>query len=115
VGCARRRRAVGIVLLGTFASSAINPSGAQWLIHNGIAFFVKELAAGVGCATYAFVFTYAVLRLTNLVTPVHVGSEEERGPDAAELGEAAYTLEPAMPAPNPTVASHGRGRITQNA
>ncbi len=85
---------LGIVLLGAFASTAINPAGAQGLIHGGGAFFAKELAAGAGCAAYAFVFTGAMLRLINLITPVHVGTEEERGLDAAELGEAAYTFDP---------------------
>lgn len=84
---------LGIVLLGAFATTAINPAGAQGLIHGGGAFFAKELAAGVGCAAYAFIFTHAMLRLINLITPVHVGTDEERGLDAAELGEAAYTFQ----------------------
>jgi hypothetical protein len=33
-----------------------------------------------------------MLRVLNLITPVHVGAEEERGLDAAEFGEAAYTF-----------------------
>jgi Amt family ammonium transporter len=84
---------LGIILLGTFAGTAINRAGAQGLIHGGGGFFAKELAAGVGCAAYAFIFTYAMLRVIDLITPVHVGAEEERGLDAAELGEAAYTLD----------------------
>jgi ammonia channel protein AmtB len=44
---------------------------------------------------YALVFTYMMLRVLDLITPVHVGAEEERGLDAAELGEAAYTFETA--------------------
>ncbi len=84
---------LGILLLGVLASTAVNPAGAQGLIHGGGAFFAKELAAGVGCAAYAFIFTHAMLRVINLITPVHVGTEEERGLDAAELGEAAYTFQ----------------------
>ena len=63
------------------------------MIHGGGSFFAKELAAGVGCAAYAFMFTLIVLRVVDLITPVHVGAEEERGLDAAELGEAAYTFD----------------------
>jgi Amt family ammonium transporter len=55
------------------------------------------VAAVVGCAAYAFVFTYAMLRVIDLITPVHVGSEDERGLDAAELGEAAYTFDSPLP------------------
>jgi ammonia channel protein AmtB len=43
------------------------------------------------------VFTYAMLRVIDLITPVHVGSEDERGLDAAELGEAAYTFDSPLP------------------
>jgi ammonium transporter, Amt family len=86
---------LGTILLGVFAGTAINPAGAQGLIHGTGAFFGKELAAGVGAAVYALVFTYVMLRVLDLITPVHVGAEEERGLDAAELGEAAYTFETA--------------------
>ena len=46
----------------------------------------------MGASLYALAFTYAMLRVLNLITPVHVGAEEERGLDAAEFGEAAYTF-----------------------
>jgi Amt family ammonium transporter len=88
---------LGVVLLGVFAGTAINPAGAQGLIHGVGGFFAKEVAAVVGCAAYAFVFTYAMLRVIDLITPVHVGSEDERGLDAAELGEAAYTFDSPLP------------------
>ena len=89
---------LGVILLGAFAGTAVNPAGGQGLIHGGGAFFAKELAAGVGCAAYAFVFTYAMLRVIDLLTPVRVGAEEEFGLDAAELGEAAYSLDGPIPA-----------------
>ena len=92
---------LGIILLGIFAGTAVNPTGAQGLIHGGVSFFGKELAAGVGCAAYAFLFTYVVLRITDLITPVHVGAEEERGLDTAELGEAAYTFDGPIRAETP--------------
>jgi ammonium transporter, Amt family len=83
---------LGIILLGVFAGTAINPAGGQGLIHGTGGFFGKELVAGVGASLYALTFTYAMLRVLNLITPVHVGAEEERGLDAAELGETAYTF-----------------------
>lgn len=99
---------LGIILLGTFGGTAVNPAGAQGLIHGGGGFFAKELAAGVGCAAYAFIFTYAMLRAINLITPVHVGAEEEQGLDAAELGEAAYTFDTPTQAARPNVAAAGQ-------
>src|SRR5436309_2684073 len=41
---------LGIVLLGVFAGTAINPSGAQGLVHGSATFFGKQLAAGIGCS-----------------------------------------------------------------
>jgi Amt family ammonium transporter len=83
---------LGIVLLGVFASTAINPTGAQGLIHGSGAFFGKQLAAAAGCSLYAFVFTYAMLRVIDMITPVRVGAEAEEGLDAAMHGESAYAL-----------------------
>ncbi len=89
---------LGIVLLGVFAGTAINKAGGVGLIHGSGSFFGKQVAAGVGCSVYAFLFTYVMLRVIDFITPVRVGAEAEKGLDAAELGEAAYVFEP-PPAP----------------
>jgi Amt family ammonium transporter len=83
---------LGIVLLGVFAGTAINPSGAQGLIHGSATFFLKQLAAGAGCSAYAFLFTYAMLRVIDFITPVRVGAAAEEGLDASMHGESAYAL-----------------------
>ena len=83
---------LGIVLLGVFAGTAINPAGAQGLVHGTGTFFFKQLAAGAGCSAYAFIFTYAALRVIDLITPVRVGAEAEEGLDASMHGESAYAL-----------------------
>jgi ammonium transporter, Amt family len=83
---------LGIVLLGVFAGTAINPAGAQGLVHGSGTFFFKQLAAGAGCSAYAFLFTYVMLRVIDLVTPVRVGAEAEEGLDASMHGENAYVL-----------------------
>ena len=61
-------------------------------MHGSWAFFGKQLAAGIGCSAYAFGFTYAMLKVLDLVTPVRVGAEAEEGLDAAMHGEEAYAL-----------------------
>ena len=84
---------LGIVLLGVFASTAWNPNGANGLLHGGAAFFGKQLAAAVICSVWAFVFTYGMLWLINLVTPVRVNPQgQERGLDIELHGEEAYPL-----------------------
>ena len=97
---------LGIVLLGVFAGTAINPSGAQGLIHGTGTFFGKQLAAGFGCSLYAFLFTYAMLKVIDLITTVRVGEEAEQGLDEAMHGEIAYRLDEGLPVPeaDPTPA-----------
>jgi ammonium transporter, Amt family len=96
---------LGVILLGAFAGTGINPSGAQGLIHGTGGFFGKEVAAGLGACVYTFVFTFVMLRVIDWVTPVRVDGEDERGLDAAELGETAYTLDPPNESPPPAAAS----------
>ncbi|MDR0790422.1 MAG: ammonium transporter [Bacteroidales bacterium] len=82
---------IGTILLGVFASKAVNSSGADGLIFGGGSFFLKELAAVVISSAYAFGFTYALLWLINKITPVRVSEKEEmEGIDNAIHGEKAY-------------------------
>jgi ammonium transporter, Amt family len=83
--------ALGIVLLGVFGTLAFNPAGANGLIAGGGDFFLKQLAAIGISSVWAFGFTYAMLWLINLITPVKVDqTAEESGLDAALHGETAY-------------------------
>jgi Amt family ammonium transporter len=82
---------LGILLLGLFASTHINPNGAMGLIHGGGSFFVKEFVAVLGFSVYAFVFTYLALWLIDKITRVTVtGEEESLGLDEVLHGESAY-------------------------
>ena len=82
---------IGTILLGVFGSAAINPAGANGILFGNASFFMKELVAVVAASAYAFVFTYLMLALINLITPVRVSEEEERlGLDVSLHGEQAY-------------------------
>ena len=83
---------LGIVLLGIFASRAVNPNGGIGLVHGASSFFGKQVAAGLGCSLYAFAFTYGMLRLIDFVTPVRVTESEEGALDELMHGESAYDL-----------------------
>ncbi len=83
--------ALGIVLLGVFATTAFNPAGTDGLIAGNAGFFVKQLVAVAISSVWAFSFTYAMLWLIDKVTPVKVHqAAEESGLDAALHGETAY-------------------------
>jgi Amt family ammonium transporter len=81
---------LGIILLGVFASTAINPAGGVGLIHGSATFFVKQVVAAFACSAYAFAFTYVMLKVIDRVTTVRVGEEAEQGLDEAMHGESAY-------------------------
>ncbi len=84
---------LGIILLGVFASTAVNPAGATGLIHGSATFFGKQVVAGLGCSLYAFAFTYGMLTVINRITPVRVSDvAAEAGLDEHMHGESAYAL-----------------------
>lgn len=82
---------LGTILLGVFASKAVNAMGADGLWHGNSEFLIKQVAATAGAAVYAFIFTYGMLWLINMVTKVRVEEhEEDAGLDTALHGESAY-------------------------
>lgn len=82
---------LGTILLGVFASKEVNPAGANGLITGESGFFIKQVAATLGAAVYAFVFTFIMLKVINVFTKVRVAEDEEdAGLDEALHGEAAY-------------------------
>ena len=87
--------ALGIVMLGIFANKAFNPEGPNGLLHGDPTFLVKQVVAIVFSSFWAFFFTYAMLRIIDMFTPVKVEAMgEEIGLDESIHGEHAYeTLE----------------------
>jgi Amt family ammonium transporter len=80
---------LGTIMLGIFASSAVN--GQAGLLEGDSSFFGKEVIAAVGSCIYAFIFTYVMLAIINKITPVRVSEQEEiQGIDIAIHGEKAY-------------------------
>jgi len=81
----------GVVMLGVFGSTYINPAGSDGLYHGNSHFFWIQLLGILFSSVYAFVFTYVMLWIINLFTPVRVTQEEEeKGLDAILHGEEAY-------------------------
>jgi len=81
----------GSILLGVFASKAINGAGADGLIYGGGYFFIKQVVAVIAASVYAFVFTYLMLIVINKITSVKVKEEDEKlGLDDTLHGEKAY-------------------------
>ncbi len=86
---------IGIVMLGIFGTVTINAAGSNGLLHGGGEFFKVQLLGILISSIYAFVFTYGMLWLINLFTPVRTTAEEEtKGLDAFLHGEDAYAMDP---------------------
>jgi len=82
---------LGVLLLGLFATTSVNPAGANGLFFGGGSFFVKQAVAVLGFAAYAFIFSYVVLVLMDKFNQVRTTKEEETvGLDIALHGEEAY-------------------------
>ncbi len=83
---------IGVILLGIFASVAFNPGGGvDGLIAGNPSFFWKQVVAVLVSSVWAFGFTYGMLWLINLITPVKVTDKtEELGLDQGLHGEQAY-------------------------
>jgi Amt family ammonium transporter len=79
----------GTIALGVFASTAVNTQAG--LLEGDSAFFMKQVVAVVISAAYAFIFTYLMLAIINMITPVKVSDvDEEAGLDFSLHGEQAY-------------------------
>jgi len=83
---------LGSILLGVFASKAVNSVGADGLLFGGGAsLLVKQVVAVAAASIYAFIFTYIMLIVINWITPVKVDENTEKvGLDEALHGEKAY-------------------------
>ncbi|MBU1069281.1 ammonium transporter [Myxococcota bacterium] len=83
---------IGTILLGVFATRAVNPAVVtNGLFYGHASFFLTQTVAVIGTAVYAFVFSYGALWLINKITPVGTSQgEEEQGLDESLHGESAY-------------------------
>jgi len=82
---------LGTILTGVFAASAVN--GASGLIEGNMHQFGIQVLGGVTTAAFAFIITWASLKIINLFQSVRVTEEVEvKGLDEGLFGEQAYTL-----------------------
>lgn len=83
----------GVIMLGLFASKAINPAGADGLIYGGVHFFMIEVGAVLFASVYAFIVSFGLLKIIDRFTPVKVDAQtQSEGLDAELHGESAYLI-----------------------
>jgi Amt family ammonium transporter len=84
---------VGALLTGVFATTSVNPAGAEGLLYGNAKLLAAQLASVGATAGLAALGTAAILLTLRWLTglrPAHLG--EARGIDAIEHGEVAYAL-----------------------
>jgi Amt family ammonium transporter len=70
---------VGMVMTGLFASKAINSAVVEeGLVFGDPSLFLKHLLALVLVSAFAFGLSLALLKLTDLISPLRVSAEEEK-------------------------------------
>jgi len=82
----------GTILLGVFGSELVNPLEKGGALLNGnVHFFLTQIVAVAIASIYAFIFTYVMLMIINVITPVKVTEVDETlGLDETLHGEIAY-------------------------
>ncbi len=83
---------VGSLLLGVFASTAVNEAvGSDGLLFGGTGFFLKQLLGLAAVIVYSFVASYLLARLTKAITGLRVDEKAEiDGLDISLHEERAY-------------------------
>jgi ammonium transporter, Amt family len=84
---------LGALCTGLFATTAINPAGANGLFHGGSGQLLIQFIAVVGCFAYSFILSFGLLKLVDKVIGLRVSPDNENiGLDLTQHSEAAYTV-----------------------
>ncbi|MGA3109928.1 MAG: ammonia channel protein, partial [Candidatus Bathyarchaeia archaeon] len=69
-----------------------NAAGPNGLLYGNMYQLIIQVFGVVVVGSFAFVGTYVLLRVINVLTPVRVSpKDEDAGLDITQLGEEAYT------------------------
>ncbi|MGE4297973.1 MAG: ammonium transporter [Desulfovibrionaceae bacterium] len=82
---------LGTLALGLFASTAVNPNGADGLFHGNAAFFATQALGVFVVGMYTFGVSWVLLKAINSAFPLRMAARaEEEGMDTSEHNESAY-------------------------
>ncbi len=84
---------VGALLTGLWATTAINPAGADGLFYGNGMLVLKQLAAVAACAAFSFVVSWIILKVIDKTMGLRVDEDGENiGLDLTQHSESAYTI-----------------------
>jgi Amt family ammonium transporter len=83
--------ALGAILTGLFASSAINPAGKGWVADDNAGQMLVQLADVAGTFAYSAIVTWIILKLVDVMVGLRVSAQVEvEGLDINLHGETVY-------------------------
>jgi len=81
----------GVIAIGIFATTLINPAGADGLFYGNTKLLQHQLIAVAVTWIYSFVMTVIILKVLDAVIGIRVHNDEElEGLDISQHGEKAY-------------------------
>jgi Amt family ammonium transporter len=84
---------LGALATGVFASKAVNPAGADGLLHGNPRQLAIQAIAVLAVALYSVVVTWVLLKVLDVTVGLRVApEEEEQGLDRSLHGEPAYQM-----------------------
>jgi Amt family ammonium transporter len=84
---------LGALATGLWATTIVNPGGADGLFHGGAKLLLLQLIAVCSSAAYSFVLSYGLLKLVDKTMGLRVSADSENiGLDLTQHSESAYTL-----------------------
>jgi ammonium transporter, Amt family len=97
--------ALGALLTGVFATTAVNPAGAQGLLYGNPGQVGRQAAAVGVTLLWSFLVSLGILKLLQRVMALRVSEEDEvAGLDFSQHAEAGYTLAEYGAAATPSAA-----------
>jgi Amt family ammonium transporter len=84
---------VGALLLGLFATRAVNPAGANGAFYGDVAQLGRQAIAVGVTIVYSFVMSMILLKVTDMLVGLRVSERDElTGLDLSQHAESAYSL-----------------------
>ena len=83
----------GAIATGIFASKAINPAGADGLIHGNAGLVATQFIDAATTVGYSLVVSFVILKIIDMTIGLRVSREEEiQGLDLTQHSETGYSL-----------------------
>ncbi|MES2386573.1 MAG: ammonium transporter [Bacteroidota bacterium] len=84
---------VGMLLTGVFATTGINPAGANGLMYGGYGLFLNHVLALLIVSVFTFGGSWLLYKFVNVLIPLRVEEDlEEAGLDLSQHGEQALAV-----------------------